>query len=229
MDIEQFARSVILYNEYGRTLSDFEKHIEDASRMLVKKYVSPDMKVLELGARYGSVSVYIDKLLHDAKLQQVSVEPDLKVQTALQSNKDSNSCSFNIYNGTISKKELFMTYNGCGWENKTYTVPPPNLESRKINTISLDQLQNQYNIQFNCLVADCEGFLLEFLTDNMEFLDQLDVIIYEEDCSASHPINNTFIDYDLIREILLSKKFELKENIVDNIGLNNKCWIKPKA
>ena len=104
MDIEQFARSVILYNEYGRTLSDFEKHIEDASRMLVKKYVSPDMKVLELAARYGSVSLYIDKLLHDAKLQQVSVEPDLKVQTALQSNKDSNSCSFNIYNGTIDRK-----------------------------------------------------------------------------------------------------------------------------
>ena len=229
MDIEQYTQTVQLYNEYNGLLSDFEKHIEDASRMLVKKYVRPDMKVLELGARYGSVSIYIDRLLYDAKTQQVSVEPDTKVLSSLQKNKELNYCTFNIYNGTVSQKELYMTYNGCGWENKTYTDPPRNIESHKINTISLEDLQKKYNIRFDCLVADCEGFLLDFIKENLDFLDQLEVIIYEEDCSIKHPINNSYIDYDLVTEILLSKKFQLQENIVDNIGLNNKCWIKIKT
>lgn len=226
MDIEGYAQTVMLYNEYDGLLSDFEKHIEDASRLLVKKYVSPHMNVLELGARYGSVSIYIDRLLNDAKVQQVSVEPDAKVMSALQKNRHINYCSFNIYNGTISKKELYMSYNGCGWENKTYEHPPNHLECCKINTITLEDLQKKFNIKFNCLVADCEGFLLEFLLENLAFLDQLDVIIYEEDCSANHPINNTYIDYDIVTQILINNNFVMKENIVDNIGLNNKCWTK---
>jgi hypothetical protein len=37
MDIQEYAQTVQLYNEYNGLLSDFEKHIEDASRVLAKK------------------------------------------------------------------------------------------------------------------------------------------------------------------------------------------------
>ena len=141
-------------------------------------------------------------------------------------NKISNKCTFNIYHGTISKNELYVVYNGCGWETKTYKHPPPNLRYEKIPTMSLDKLQEEYNISFDCLIADCEEFLLEFLTENIAFLNQLKCVIYEEDCCENLPINGTYIDYKIIENYLIAYGFVLVETFVDSINLNNKCWIK---
>ena len=41
--------------------------IEIVEQELVKKYVKPDDRVLELGARYGAVSVTTNKILNDKK------------------------------------------------------------------------------------------------------------------------------------------------------------------
>jgi len=95
-----------------------------------------------------------------------------------------------------------------------------------IKTITIDEIQKLYNINFNCLLADCEGFLLQFITENDSFFDNLNCVIYEEDCTIDHKINNTYIDYNEIESFLLSKGFTLSETYLDFIGLNNKVWIK---
>lgn len=225
MDLEHYVHTTQFYNEHNGFLNDYEKNIEHSTRYLIKKYVKSDMYVLELGARYGTVSVYLDKLLYKPSEQLVCVEADDTVIPSLMKSRDLNEASFNIYNGTISKKELYMVYNGCGWENKTYENPPENLQKRKVNTITLDDIQQKYNISFDCLIADCEGFLLDFILENTTFLDQLKIVIYEEDCCSSHPINNSFIDYDRITSILTEKGFTLVETHTDSIGLHNRCWI----
>ena len=200
--------------------------MEEGSRYLINKYVKSDMKVLELGARYGTVSVCLDYILDNPVEQLLCVDPDSKIMACLHKNKERNNCTFNIFNGAISKKELYVCYNGCGWETKTYIEPPRHLLSEKIECLSLEEIHKKYNIDFDCLLADCEGFLLEFIRENGEFFDNLKCVIYEEDCGENHPINNTFINYSEVEQFLISKGFALQETYRDKIGLDNKIWLR---
>ena len=214
------------YNEFDNLLDNNSINMEEGSRVLIQKYIKPDMKILELGARYGTVSVCLNYLLNDPSKQLLCVDPDITIKDCLAKNRDINNCSFQIFNGTISKKQLYVCYNGCGWETKTYEIPPSNLKSIKISTLSIDIIQKLYNINFNCLIADCEGFLLEFIKENEDFFNNLICVIYEEDCSINLPINNTYIDYNEVENFLTSKGFKLVEIYRDHCGLFNKIWLK---
>jgi len=224
--MDLFYQNCNFYDENDCPLNDFARRVEEGSRYLVNKYVSRDMKVLELGARYGTVSIVLDYILDDPKTHLLCVDPDPTIIKCLNKNKEINNGSFNIFNGAISNTELYICYNGCGWETKTYIVPPSNLVSKKILTMTLDDVQQNYNIQFDCLLADCEGFLLQFMQENEKFFDNLRCVIYEEDCGKNHPINGTYIDYNIVESFLTSKGFKLIETYIDFIGLKNKIWIK---
>jgi len=224
--MESYFKNCTFYNENGHLMDSYSLNVEHGTRYLVNKYINKDMKILELGSRYGTVSCVLDYVLTDPKSQLVCVEPDTTIIPCLNKNKLTNHCDFNIYHGTISKEQLYVVWNGCGWETKTYKIPPPNLKFEKIETISLEQIQQLYNITFDCLIADCEGFLLEFLTENLNFLEQLNTVIYEEDCCKNLPINGSYIDYSIIEKYLTDHGFVCVETFVDNINLNNKCWIK---
>jgi FkbM family methyltransferase len=223
--MNSFYNNCIFYDENNNLNNSF-KNVEDGTRFLINKYIKPNMNVLELGARYGTVSVCLDFILNDPKKQLLCVDPDTTIKYCLEKNKNINNCSFNIFNGAISNNELYVCYNGCIWETKTYINPPDNLNSEKISTLSIDKIQEIYNIHFNSLVADCEGFLLQFIEENPSFFDNLICVIYEEDCCKNHPINNDFIDYTIIETFLINKGFILTETYLDNIGLNNKVWLK---
>jgi len=66
---------------YGN-LVDIE-HLEKPEQDLAKKYILENDIVLELGARYGSVSCIINTNLNN-KNNQVVVEPDHRVWDALE-------------------------------------------------------------------------------------------------------------------------------------------------
>jgi FkbM family methyltransferase len=169
--MDNYFSQCIFYDEFNNRLNSYNLNVEHGTRYLVNKYILPDMKVLELGSRYGTVSCVLDFLLTDPKNQLVCVDPDTTIIPSLNKNKLINNCSFNIYHGTISSNnELYVVYNGCGWETKTYKIPPNNLKNEKIKTITLNKIQELYNINFDCLIADCEGFLLDFLNENLSFL-----------------------------------------------------------
>jgi hypothetical protein len=55
----------------------------------------------------------------------------------------------------------------------TFTIPNENSNTK---SFTLDEIQIKYDIRFNCLVADCEGFLEQFFNDNPDFLNQLDTV-----------------------------------------------------
>ena len=224
--MEKFYSECVFVDESNNVLDAFSLDVEEGSRYLIGKYVRPDMKVLELGARYGTVSVCLDYILENPKEQLLCVDPDSKIKDCLNKNKERNNCSFNIFNGAVSKKDLYVCYNGCGWETKTYIVPPSHLASEKIECLSIEKIYEKYGIDFDCLLADCEGFLLEFINENESFFDTLKCVLYEEDGGENHPINNTFINYKEVELFLLSKSFVLQETYRDKIGLDNKIWIR---
>ena len=223
-----YYNTCLFINENDQPLDDFSRRFEEGSRYLLVKYhdTIKNMNILELGARYGTVSVCLDYIVKDGKNKLVCVDPDPNIRNALFYSRDKNNCSFNIFNGAISKNSLYVCHNGNGWETKTYIDPPKNLPHQKIETKTLDEIQSLYNIKFDCLLADCEGFLLQFIEENESFFDNLQCVIYEEDCNKNHPINGSYIDYDLIESFLKNKGFKLIESYIDFIGLYNKIWMK---
>jgi FkbM family methyltransferase len=174
------------------------EHMEKHEQELANQYVLGNDVVLELGARYGSVSCTINSKLND-KNNQVVVEPDDRVWNALEQNRNSNNCEFNIVKGFISNKKLDLTNldNWYGGYGATF------IESNdtKIPSYSLDEITNKYNLKFNVLVADCEGFLEVFFDENPNFYDNLRLIIFEADYPEK-------CNYDKIKNKLIEKNFK---------------------
>lgn len=217
----KFTDNINIYNKIVNIVSnmiifDMNDNIVDTEILekpeqeLAYKYIEENDVVLELGARYGSVSCIINSKLKD-KNNQVSVEPDSRVWDALEKNKKINNCKFNIVKGFISDRKLDLTnldyyYGGYGStsiENNNTIIPSYNL----------DEIKNKYNLNFNVLFADCEGFLEQFLKENLNILDNLRLIIFEEDYPEK-------CDYKKIKIQLQNKNFK---QLLD--GFHN-VWIK---
>jgi FkbM family methyltransferase len=173
VDVNTFSQpeTIVLYDEHN-TLID-RTQAEYPEQCLSQMYVDPDASVLELGARYGSVSCVINKKLQD-KTKQVSVEPDASVWAALERNIQTNGCSVNIHKGFVSKasRELVL----MGYASRTV----PSSSSNNLS-LSVEDLQNKYNLTFDTLVADCEGFLETFFDEHPFMYDQLRTVIFEAD------------------------------------------------
>ena len=190
-------------------LVDIE-HLEKREQELANQYILENDIVLELGARYGSVSCIINSKLNNKK-NQVVVEPDDRVWNALEINKNNNKCEFNIVKGFISNKKLDLINLDCycGGYGATFVES----DDTKIQSYSLDEITTKYNLKFNVLVADCEGFLEVFFDENPFFYDNLRLIIFEADYPEK-------CNYNKIVNKLIEKKFN---KILDG---HQNVWIK---
>ena len=182
---------IVLFNELGNSINSNES--EYPEQCLAYAYVNSESTVLELGARYGSVSCIINKKLTNKK-NQVSVEPDNTVWTALEQNILRNQCDIKVHKGFISKKSrglLPYGYAATSYVTDNTTIP----------SVSVGDIENLYNLKFDTLVADCEGFLEEFFEEHPELYDQLHTVIFE----ADYPNK---CNYDKIRNTLKKHGFQ---------------------
>jgi hypothetical protein len=74
-------------------------------------------------------------------------------------------------------------------------------ENSKIQSYTLDEIKKKYNLKFNVLVADCEGFLEVFFDENPNFYNDLRLIIFEADWENK-------CNYKKIRESLIKYNFK---------------------
>lgn len=199
--VKEKYNKLIIYNETNHLVPHLE--YERDEQLLVAQYITKNDIVLELGARYGSVSCIINKIL-DNKSNQVSVEPDNTVWDILEKNKQINNCSFQIYKGIISRKKYDLKINGYG-STVDITNSITNMRSINTNNLTFEQLQHDTKLIFNVLVADCEGFLEIFLNENPILYQQLDKIIFE--CDRGDVCN-----YENIKNELIKHNFRLIEN-----------------
>jgi len=175
-------------DENGKTINYLS--VERDEQLLAEKYINSDSIVLELGARYGTVSCIINKKISNTK-NQVSVEPDIRVHKCLEENMINNNCNFNILKGVISKVPIELTEldSGDGYGATFIKV----IES-SIKSYTLNDVETIYNLKFNTLFADCEGYLEHFFDENPELYQQLELIIFEMDytnkCNYKKIINN---------------------------------------
>lgn len=162
-----------------------------------EKYITSDAIVLELGARYGTVSCIISKKLSNS-LNLVAVEPDDTVWDALEQNMKRNNCNFNIVKGVISNKKKSLEKDG-------YSTRQKNNSSSTLPNFTLDEIQQKYNLKFDTLVADCEGCLEEFFNENPILYDQLKLIILEHDFPDK-------TNYEILTNNLKKHGFDYIEN-----------------
>jgi len=201
------GRMMDIQDEKGQIVNIFR--VETTEQDLARKFIESGDCVFELGGRYGSVSCIINSKLA-CKTNHVVVEPDVRVQGALERNKIVNDCEFHIVKGFVSEKKFNLTeidsYDGYGAtsvEDKTSTIP----------SYTLSEIKNTYNLKFNVLVADCEGFLEIFFDENPDFYDDLRLIIFE----ADYPNK---CNYEKIRNTLRNKGFTMLLEEHQNV------WIK---
>ena len=180
---------------------DFQ-NVERIERRLCNRYIPKDAVVLELGARYGTVSFVINSKL-DNKSNHVAVEPDPTVWDVLNRNRDRTGCQFHILKGFISNKKWNLNrLPESGYF--THTVALSENEVSDIPSFTLSEVKEKYGLDFNTLVCDCEGFLETFLDENPDLLLNLKLLIME--CDSVQRCN-----YDKIRENLSSAGFSLIE------------------
>jgi hypothetical protein len=140
-----------ILNENGTQISN---DIEIVEQNLVKKYIQPGDKVLELGARYGAVSITTNKIIKNKEDHYV-VEPDKSVWRALQNNMINNGCDFNIIKGIIGKNKYRL--EGHGYSKHTV-----------VDSRSQIEIFDLPNINFNSLIVDCEGYFEIFFDENKD-------------------------------------------------------------
>jgi len=195
-------------------------NFEKEEQMLVRKYLPRNATVLELGARYGTVSCVIGEVLDDPT-HHVAVEPDDSVIEALEKNREKNGGKFHIYNGVVSNKNHIIKVLNC-CEYGTYTQES---EEQGINSISLEKLQENYSLNFNCIVADCEGFFPKFINEYPWILEQCKCIIYEKD-----GIPYDILGYEELDNKLVQNGFKMVECIPHpkwkNNPTYNSAWVK---
>lgn len=155
------------------------------------KYLTGNEKVLEIGGNIGRNSLVIASILNDSR-NLVSLECDVNIANKLEENKQLNNLNFNIECSALSNRRLIQK----GWDTIPHNKLLPGFNW--VNTITLEQLNNKYNINFDTLVIDCEGAFYYILMDMPELLNGINLIIMENDY---HDIN--------------------KKNYVDDVLKNN--------
>ena len=63
-----------------------------------------------------------------------------------------------------------------GYGNQTVKA-----ETSSLPNFTLEEVEKKYNLKFDTLVADCEGFLGQFLQENPHLYEQLSLMMFEKD------------------------------------------------
>jgi hypothetical protein len=193
-------------------------NVEAEEQKDADELIPPHAKVLELGGRYGLAASAINNKLDDPT-QHVVVEPDPTVQESLRENRESHFCHYRIFQGVISRKQLYFYQAGfCSYCTTTPSDDP-------IESLTLEELQHRFSMPtFTHLVADCEGGFLDFVEENEEFVQGLEAVYFEQDRKGPMSVN-----YDPIKEKLKAWGFLQKKNGFRQYWVNEKLAFQTPA
>ena len=164
---------------------------EKPEQKMAIKYLTGNEKVLEIGGNIGRNSLVIGHLLNqykpdanastanastaNASPRLVTLESDPNTAMRLAENRDTANMNFHIEPSALSTRKLIQR----GWD----TIPSEEVlpEYIPVNTITLEELNQKYNILFDTLILDCEGAFYYILMDMPEILNNIKLIMMEND------------------------------------------------
>lgn len=205
----------IHYQDTRTRLSEYHKRIiisygdlreEFVEQYLVMKYITSSDTILEIGGNIGRVSCLLSTIIDNGNNLLVLECDNLSYKKLLQ-NKIQNNLHFNIENKALSNIDLYQ----LGWN--TYTVdesknldPESFSQLKKVETITLNEINKKYNIDFNTLIIDCEGSFYYIIQSFPNILNNICKIIIEND----YP---TWERKQFVEDILSKHNFETVETI----------------
>ncbi len=178
---------------------------ENEERQLVRKFVRPDDRVLELGGCIGVVSCVTNrKLLDDPKIHVV-LEPNPQLCPYIKKNRQLNGCDFNIEQCVISDA---TDQKFCVDEKITGgSVARATGKELTVKSCRLTELENSYG-KFNVLIMDIQGGEVELLELEESALGHFRLIVVE-----MHPSIVGEQPVEKCRQILRRLGFKLQERI----------------
>ncbi len=192
------------YNPHGVCIDHLVMEREE--QLLALEFVEPRHVVLELGARYGTVTCAIVQALGGDASRVVAVEPDARVWPVLERNLAANGAAgVRLVKGFVASRPLVLVEpppSGWTWGYGVSARPLAAGDDADVAPpcTSLACLQDACGLRFTALVADCEGFLGTFFEENPAMLQQLELVIFEQD-GVDH------CDYGALRAALCSHGF----------------------
>ena len=185
-------------------------HWENEDVFLLKKYLSKEDSVLELGACIGFISSFTNKLIEG---KHVILEPNIELIPCLEETREKNNCNFEILNKIVSDKEEeefdvsdFRLGSRClGKLNQKRE----NYRKTQVQGIKMSELCAMYDFTF--LFCDIEGSEYELIKNNLKEIESFDKIIFE----FHDRFNSTNCNAEIHKECLelLKNKFDLVEQI----------------
>jgi len=165
---------------------------EYPEQLMALRYLRGNEKVLEIGSNIGRNSLIINYILSQKNNNNfVTLESDTDIINILKYNRDLNKFNFHIENAALSKRKLIQRR----WDTISSDVLLDGYKN--VNTITFEELNKKYNIDFDTLVLDCEGAFYYILMDMPEILNNINLIIMENDY---HDINHKkYVDTILIQ------------------------------
>jgi len=178
-----------IHSELNINYGSFNDELPE--QKMVVRYLTGLEKVLEIGGNIGRNSLVIGYLLRNNINNFVALECDNDIANQLRENRDINNMNFHIEQSALSKRNLIQR----GWDTFVSDIVPNGY--KKVNAITLEQLQLKYNIEFDTLVLDCEGAFYYILIDMPEILNNINLIIMENDY---HDINHKKYIDNILKE-----------------------------
>ena len=203
--VDNVDKLIKLHNKLQIRYGDFNSELPE--QMMAINHITGNEKVLEIGGNIGRNSLIISSLLKDSR-NLVTLESDAEIALQLTENRDINNLQFYIENRALSKRKLIQK----DWDTIVSDELLPGY--KPVNTTTLEELNNKYNIEFNTLVLDCEGAFYYILLDMPEIVTNINLIIMENDYhNLEHKL---YIDNKLREE-----KFEV---VYSQIGGWGPCY-----
>jgi FkbM family methyltransferase len=171
------AEDQIAWIHAGLTFAGGSLTDELPEQTMVVRFLDPAAKVLELGANIGRNTLMIAAVLADQH-NLVSLECDPVSVEMLRNNRFANRFTFHIEPSALSYRKLIQK----GWQTVPSEAVPPGYV--RVQTITFEELQSKYGIEFDTLVADCEGALYWILRDNEALLKNIHTVIVEADYAS---------------------------------------------
>jgi FkbM family methyltransferase len=167
------------------------------------RYFSGNEKILEIGGSIGRNAMVMNYLQKEQNNigNLVTLESNPSKISMLKENRELNNLNFHIENAALSNTQIIQKGEQTFKHNPDTNIPRG---FKQINTITLAELNEKYNISFDTLVVDCEGAFFYILKESPEILNGINIIIMENDYTkVNHKEfvdktlleNNFYIDY----------------------------------
>jgi FkbM family methyltransferase len=173
---------------------------EVPEQLMALRYLTGTEKVLEIGGNIGRNSLLIGYILNKKNNSDfVTMECDPDSSRKLKYNRDINGFKFKIETAALSKRKLIQRK----WDTITSDIVLNGYTP--VNTITWEELNAKYNIEFDTLVLDCEGAFYYILMDMPEILKNIKTIIMENDYKEDY--KKKYVD-----DVLIENNFKVDYN-----------------